>query len=200
MWARGATLVVPAALSVIALAGVSTGPALELGDRELALEAAEQRATHCDSERARHAQLLRAGTAEVATRALAALRELIPADCSPVVAHGLVRTAAELCALRVDVLQVGPELELELDGPHDRILARAVTLAGNAPIADVLELVSVLRRLGFPTSVLGVSFIRDDPSNARFEYRIDLGLLHLAPLEVAEQEASGDAWEEGQAP
>lgn len=200
MWARGATLVVPAALSVIALAGVSTGPALELGDRELALEAAEQRAEECDSERARRVKLTRADAAVVASRALDELRALIPADCSPVIAHGLVRTAAGLSGLRVDVLQIGPELDLALDGPRDRILAREVTLAGSAPLASVLELVSMLRGLGFPTSVLGVSFIRDDPSKEHFEYRIDLGLLHLAPLLVVEPQASGSGSEEGQVP
>ena len=186
---RGAALIVPAALSVLALAGVAMGPALERGDYELALHAAEQRVAAGAQEPARHEALERAHTQTLATEALTRIHGMIPGDCSPVVAHGLIRAVSKIHGLDVEV-EIGVDADLGLTGAKDGLFARRVTLTGQGRLESLFALLSTLRALGYPTAVFGVAMTRDRPTDASFSFRVDLGLLHHALQAPSVQEQS----------
>ena len=182
MFARGATLLVPAVLSLVALAGVSTGPVLEKVERKLALQAAQRHVAELSNESAQHAAQAKEHTQVTALAALTKVRGLIPSECTPVLAHGLIRAAAARSGVGIQSLEVGIDRSVGLADTSDRIVALEVRLGGKASLTGVLDFLATLRGLGFPTTIFGAFVQRREPHSTRFEYRLELGLLHYAPL------------------
>jgi hypothetical protein len=184
--ARGATLIVPALLSILALAGVTIQPALGVSRARALLRAAEARDAEHRAEQERWNAFETARAIHVARAGRERVRALVPRECTSVVAHGVVRAVAARAGLDVETLQIGDDVDLGLEELSDRIVAREATIGGRGSLLQVLLALDELRALGFPTCVLEAWFERSDPLEARYQFRIVIGLMHYAPGSASE--------------
>lgn len=177
---RGAALVLPAVISLIALAGVTVRPALDIAAARRRLERARALTTELDSERSTFERHARDRTREVAEDALARLRGLVPEECSRVVAHGVVRLAAEAAQVSLVRLDIGSDIDPGWTSLDERIELRRASLSGSARPAALADLLDELETLGFPARVLDVT-LRRSARQTEFEFQLELGLLHFSP-------------------
>lgn len=187
---RGAALILPALLSILALGGVTARPMIDISDARSALERSEERSARYRTEAALHERYRSEGTLDRSNELIAAARSRVPESCSSVVAHGVVRLASAKLGIELSQLQVALDRDLglpELDLP---IVAREVALSGRARSAQIVALLDELSALGFPNCVFEATLRRSEASDPSFEFHIDLGLLHFtqARRAVAESE------------
>lgn len=186
--ARGAALVLPAFVVVLALGGVTARPVLDATRARDELEIAKRRVEECRAERDQWERHRAARTVELADTLRDRMRARFPSEMTDVVAHGTVRIVAQRRGVELDRLQVGADRDAGLGGETERIVLREVALAGRASLADVVGLVDDLRALGFPTCINEVT-LRRAMSSSEFEFNLVIGLMHLAPPTVNQDQA-----------
>jgi hypothetical protein len=187
---RQARLIVPMALGLLALVGVTARPSLEAQAARSELEAAKTRL----GEREREAALLRSlretASLERAQAGLAGLRELLPASVPDVLAHGALRESARLAGVELTGLRIGETLAGGLSADQDRVRALAATLAGRARLSQIAALLEQLKAFGLPAAVLEFSVSREVALHDVFEFELDLGLFFRSSLgEAADPES-----------
>ena len=198
--ARGAALILPAALSLAALAGVTARPAVSVAEARIALRAAEVRVDEWQLERERLDAFLAARGFERIERAVEHLRSAVPEGLDPVVVYGLLRVASESRGIALEAMHLGAESDLGLSGPRDRILSLDVDVSGDATLGQLVAFVETVRSLGLPAVVRDVSLERTSPAEREFHFRMTLGLLHFAPPDETGEETELDLTElEGEA-
>ncbi len=176
---RGAQLVLPALLSILALGGVTARPALDITAARAALSRSAERVRLYETELALNERYEAEQLLPAATELLAHARAKIPEECSSVVAHGVVRIAAANVGMQFEQLQVALDKDVGVEQLDKPIAALQVSLGGTARVAQITALIDELKRLGFPTCVFEVSLRRAAPAEREFEFHLDLGLLHF---------------------
>ena len=196
-WLQGAPLLVPAALSLIGLVGVVAFPSLGLQRAHDRLATAEERLREHH-----HALALRedcdpAVARATALAALGAVRELVPDELPPLLAHAALREAARLSGVELESVEVVEGLPLGLDGEHDSIEALALEITGRARLSELVEVCQRLKAMGLPAAVLELQVRRESAGLERFEFRAELGLLQRVSWDSGD--ATDDPFYEGDA-
>lgn len=172
---RTGLMLVPLVLAMLGLAGVTTGPALELKTSREFVEHAREQASQFGMERARLEALQAAGGIERIEQASEALRARIPTDVTELDVHTAVRLAARLRGIELDQLAIGELADAGLPRDEDIVLVRQIEIGGTGPATAFFGMLDTLRGLGFPVSVHEISLERQ-PESFVLDFHAELEL------------------------
>lgn len=178
---RASSILGPSMVALIALAGVTTPPALSIREAREALSAARARSAEYAHERSQRQRYDADDVQARALRALAAAREQTPAALDLVIAQGAVRMACERAGFELESLTVGAERDTELPTTTDRIVVQSFDLVGAGPLGALVRLEGELAALGYPACVTEAAFDFPDARARRPQGRVQIGLFHRAP-------------------
>lgn len=178
---RASSILGPSMVALIALAGVTTPPALSIREAREALSASRVRSEEYMRERHQRERYDADDVEARARRALAVARERTPAALDLVVAQGAVRMACERAGFELESLNVGAERDTGLPTTSDRIVVQCFELIGAGSLGALVRLESELAALGYPACVTEAAVDFPDPRNHRAQGRVQLGLFHRAP-------------------
>jgi hypothetical protein len=178
---RASSILGPSMVALIALAGVTTPPALSIREARDALNLSRARSVDYKRERDQRERYDAEDVETRARRALDAAREQTPAALDLVVAQGAVRMACERAGLELESLTVGAERDTGLPTTTDRIVVQSFELIGAGSLGALVRLEGELAALGYPACVTEAAFDFPDAQVRRPQGRVQLGLFHRAP-------------------
>jgi hypothetical protein len=178
---RASSILGPSMVALIALAGVTTPPALSIREARDALNLSRARSVDYKRERDQRERYDAEDVETRARRALDAAREQTPAALDLVVAQGAVRMACERAGLDLESLTVGAERDTGLPTTTDRIVVQSFELIGAGSLGALVRLEGELAALGYPACVTEAAFDFPDAQVRRPQGRVQLGLFHRAP-------------------
>lgn len=178
---RASSILGPSMVALIALAGVTTPPALSIREARDALNLSRARSVQYARERNQRKHFDADEVESRARRALAAAREQTPAALDLVVAQGAVRMACERAGLDLESLTVGAERDTGLAATTDRIVVQCFELIGAGSLGALVRLEGELAALGYPACVTEATFDLPDAHGRGAQGRVQLGLFHRAP-------------------
>jgi hypothetical protein len=178
---RASSILGPSMVALIALAGVTTPPALSIREARDALNLSRARSVDYKRERDQRERYDAEDVETRARRALDAAREQTPAALDLVVAQGAVRMACERAGLELESLTVGTERDTGLPTTTDRIVVQSFELIGAGSLGALVRLEGELAALGYPACVTEAAFDFPDAQVRRPQGRVQLGLFHRAP-------------------
>lgn len=178
---RASSILGPSMVALIALAGVTTPPALSIREAREALGASRARSEEYARERSQRARYDADDVETRARRALAAAREQTPGALDLIVAQGAVRMACERAGFELESLTVGAERDTQLPTTTDRIVVQSFEVIGAGPLGALVRLEGELAALGYPACVTEAAFDFPDARTRRPQGRVQIGLFHRAP-------------------
>ena len=188
--ARGAWVLVPAALAMLVAVGVTTPHAVELASLNAGAMRASSDAMACTRLRAGVQAFEAAKGQDRAHAAIALAQKLIPKHCTTVELHSAVRLAAALCDWNLTMLSVSEPVALDLPGSGDGLARRNVEVSGLAALSGVPRLVRSLAAHGYPTRVLSLTLTRENAHSSSFETHALLAMFHsVPPIEISAPQA-----------
>jgi len=178
---RASSILGPSIVALVALAGVTTPPALSIREAREALSASRVRSEEYTRERNQRSRYDADDVEARARRALAVAREQTPGALDLVVAQGAVRMACERAGFELESLTVGAQRDTGLPTTSDRIVVQCFELIGVGPLGALVCLEGELAALGYPAYVTEAAIDLPDDRTRRAQGRVQLGLFHRAP-------------------
>ncbi|MCB9913600.1 MAG: hypothetical protein H6828_00460 [Planctomycetes bacterium] len=103
--------------------------------------------------------------------------------------RALVTLVAEASGFELETVAVGRFEEAPFPRLDDAIARAEVSLSGHASPQQLADLVELLTRLGYLTTVLDVRMHRSSTDAARFEQQVTLGLHQSIPVPASHTES-----------
>ena len=189
---RSAFLLVPTAVSILALGGVAALPALSLRDAREQVALAEHRAEQARTENARNEALQTAHGIERISDARKKVATLVPELVADLDLHTALRVAAELQGLEVETVSLGDLRDPGFPRTDDMIVMQDVVMSATGELPALFATLKTLEGLGVPVSVLEFSFERIQLSS-RFSLFVSLGLFQRTePWEAVDEESQSE--------
>ncbi len=123
-------------------------------------------------------------------------KELLPSELSPLQINAALRWIAPSCGVELTSLDVAPFELTDIPITDQAVAMAKVSLMGVATPSALEGLLSAMRGLGYPTSLLDVRFERATPEDSDFEVTGSLGIYQFTDppreIEVAADDPSLD--------
>ncbi len=191
--ARRTTLtILPLALLLTAMGGFALRPELSMEEARAMRSFSEGRVAECEAERDAIEGFTERGGYERLSSAIERARHLVPVGTTELELHSVVRIAARSCEFELASMSIHEPRDPGFARLDDFVVMRTVDMRGKGSLASLPRLVSALRSLGYPTSVLEFTAARAGAGSHEFRWQAVLGVFASTDLPTPEEGGSGE--------